>query len=141
MKTILSLLLFIPVLLFSQQSDMEPVDFPDKEANFPGGDEAMKKFLAENLEYPEIAMQLGDQGRVYIEFIVNKDGTLEQVGVLKGVSKELDSESVRVIKTMPLWTPAELDGEKVRARCRIPINFKLTDPEEDDKGDNEQKKQ
>lgn len=103
----------------------DPVDFPDQEAGFPGGDAAMKKFLAENIKYPEIAMELGDQGRVYVEFVVNRDGSIEQVKILKGVSGEIDSEARRVVNDMPQWAPAELNGEKVRARCRIPINFKL----------------
>jgi protein TonB len=103
----------------------EPVDFPDQEASFPGGDAAMKKFLAENMNYPEMAMELGDEGRVYVEFVVNRDGSIEQVKILKGVSGDIDGEARRVVNSMPQWTPAELNGERVRARCRIPINFKL----------------
>ncbi|HLV41009.1 MAG TPA: TonB family protein [Brumimicrobium sp.] len=101
------------------------VDYPDVEAGFPGGAAAMKQFLADNIKYPEIAMELGDQGRVFIEFVVNKDGTIEQVKVLRGVSKEIDIEARRVVRKMPKWAPAESNGEPVRARCRIPINFIL----------------
>lgn len=101
------------------------VDYPDKEATFPGGPAAMKKFLADHIKYPEIAMELGDQGRAFIEFVVNKDGTIEQVKILRGVSKEIDREAKRVVHSMPKWTPAETGGENVRARCRIPINFIL----------------
>lgn len=101
------------------------VDYPDKEATFPGGAAAMKKFLADHIKYPEIAMELGDQGRVFIEFVVNKDGSIEQVKVLRGVSKEINREAKRVVHSMPKWTPAETGGEAVRARCRIPINFIL----------------
>jgi len=101
------------------------VDFPDKEASFPGGAAAMQKFIAENIKYPEIAMDLGDQGRVFIEFVINKDGTIKQVKILRGVSKELDAEARRVVRSMPKWTPAEQKGEPVRARARIPINFIL----------------
>lgn len=101
------------------------VDYPDKEATFPGGAAAMKKYLAENIQYPEIAMELGDQGKVYVEFVVNKDGSIEQVKIMRGVSKEIDREAKRVVRSMPSWTPAESSGEAVRARCRIPINFVL----------------
>lgn len=101
------------------------VDYPDKEAVFPGGAAAMKKFLAENIKYPEIAMELGDQGRVFVEFVVNQDGSIEQVKILRGVSQEIDREAKRVVHSMPKWTPAESNGERVRARCRIPINFIL----------------
>src|SRR5690554_5178282 len=75
----------------------EIVDYPDVEAGFPGGAAAMKQFLADNIKYPEIAMELGDQGRVFIEFVVNKDGSIEQVKVLRGVSKEIDIEARRVV--------------------------------------------
>lgn len=101
------------------------VDYPDKEAGFPGGAAAMKQFLADNIKFPEIAMELGDQGRVFIEFVVNKDGSIEQVKVLRGVSREIDTEARRVVRSMPRWAPAEANGEPVRARCRIPINFIL----------------
>lgn len=101
------------------------VDYPDKEATFPGGPAAMKKFLADHIKYPEIAMELGDQGRVFIEFVVNKDGSIEQVKILRGVSKEINQEAKRVVHSMPKWTPASTGGESVRARCRIPINFIL----------------
>ena len=84
------------------------VDYPDKEAVFPGGAAAMAKFLSENIKYPEIAMEMGDQGRVFLEFVVNQDGSVEQIKILRGVSRDIDREA-----------------ERVRARCRIPINFIL----------------
>lgn len=118
-----------PPIEIEPEPEPEPeapiVDYPDKEAGFPGGAAAMKKFLADNIKFPEIAMELGDQGRVFIEFVVNKDGTIEQVKVLRGVSKEIDREARRVVRSMPKWAPAESNGEPVRARCRIPINFIL----------------
>lgn len=101
------------------------VDFPDKEASFPGGTAAMQKFIAENIRYPEVAIDMGDQGRVFVEFVINKDGSIEQVKILRGVSRELDAEARRVVMSMPRWTPAEQKGEPVRARARIPINFVL----------------
>lgn len=101
------------------------VDYPDKEATFPGGAAAMKQFLADNINYPEIAMEMGDQGKVFIEFVVEKDGSITQIKVLRGVSREIDREAKRVVRDMPKWTPAESKGESVRARCRIPINFIL----------------
>jgi protein TonB len=118
-----------PPIIIEPEPEPEPeapiVDYPDKEATFPGGAAAMKKFLAENIQYPEIAMELGDQGKVYVEFVVNKDGSIEQVKIMRGVSSEIDREAKRVVRSMPKWTPAEASGESVRARCRIPINFVL----------------
>jgi protein TonB len=118
-----------PPIVIEEEEEPEPeapiVDYPDQEAAFPGGVAAMKKFLAENIKYPEVAMELGDQGKVFVEFVVNKDGTIEQVKILRGVSREIDREAKRVVRSMPSWTPAESSGEAVRARCRIPINFIL----------------
>lgn len=113
--------------------DLEPepepeapiVDYPDQEATYPGGAAAMKQFLADNIKYPEISMELGDQGKVFIEFVVEKDGGITQIKVLRGVSKEIDREAKRVVGSMPKWVPAEQKGESVRARCRIPISFIL----------------
>jgi len=101
------------------------VDYPDQEAEFPGGVTAMMQFLSDNIEYPEIAMELGDQGRVFVEFVVEKDGSITQIKIVRGVSKEIDREAKRVVRMMPAWEPAEQKGESVRARMRIPINFIL----------------
>ena len=129
MKIIFSLFLIFPFVLFSQEiqdhknTTEETVDTLFKNATFPGGVGSMMKYLSENIEYPEIALELGDQGKVILEFVVNKDGSIEQVNVLKGVSPEIDREAKRVVSNMPNWIPAESKGELVRARCRIPINF------------------
>ncbi|MEX2484120.1 MAG: energy transducer TonB [Brumimicrobium sp.] len=118
-----------PPIDIEEEEEPEPeapiVDYPDQEAAFPGGTAAMKKFLAENIKYPEIAMELGDQGKVFVEFVVEKDGSITQIKILRGVSREIDQEAKRVVKSMPKWEPAESSGESVRARCRIPINFIL----------------
>ncbi|MFA5574427.1 MAG: energy transducer TonB [Brumimicrobium sp.] len=121
----------VEIVEIDVEPDPEPepeapiVEFPDKEAEFPGGMAAMRKFLAENVKYPEISMELRDQGRVIVEFIINKDGSIEQVVIRKGVSKELDAEARRVVYSMPKWIPAETGGERVRTKARIPINFIL----------------
>ena len=118
-----------PPIVIEDIPEPEPeapiVDYPDKEAEFPGGAAAMKQFLADNIKYPEIAMEMGDQGKVFIEFVVEKDGSITQIKILRGVSREIDLEAKRVVRDMPKWTPAESKGESVRARCRIPINFIL----------------
>lgn len=85
----------------------------------------MSKYLANNIKYPEIAMELGDQGRVFVEFVIEKDGSISNVRVLRGVSNEIDAESVRVVSNMKNWTPAIYKRKYVRARARIPINYIL----------------
>ena len=100
-------------------------DFPDVEAQFPGGNEAMMQFIAENLQYPEVSLKMKEQGKVYVRFVVEKDGSISNVAILRGVSVSLDREAKRVVCMMPKWTPGELKGEAVRSRYLMPIVFKL----------------
>ncbi len=104
----------------------EIVDFPDVEAAFPGGPAAMKKWIQENVQYPEISRELGDQGRVYVTFVVEPDGSITGVDVMRGgITDELNREAKRLVRNMPKWEAGEVKGEKVRARCRLPITFTL----------------
>ncbi len=100
-------------------------DFPDLEASFPGGAAAMNKFINEYITYPQTSIEIGDQGIVYLNFVVELDGTLSEVKIERGVSTELDREAKRVVRKMPKWKPGETDGKKVRTRCRLPIVFEL----------------
>jgi periplasmic protein TonB len=101
------------------------VDFAELEPAFPGGEGAMMTWIQEHIEYPQLAIEMGEQGIVYVQFVVNKDGSIEQVKTLRGVSDALDSEAKRVVKRMPKWTPGEQAGKKVRVRYTLPIHFRL----------------
>jgi len=101
------------------------VDFPDVEATFPGGETAMKEWMIKNLVYPEISVENGDEGRVFLKFVVERDGTISSIEVLKSVSRELDNEAKRMLKLMPKWTPGESSGNRVRSSFTLPINFEL----------------
>jgi TonB family protein len=101
------------------------IEYPDVEGQYPGGIKAMKKHLTKNIDYPEQAEIYGDQGKVFIQFVIEKDGSLSNIEVLKGVTKEIDAEAIRVISKMPKWTPAIYEDKYVRARARLPINFIL----------------
>lgn len=101
------------------------VDFAEVEPSFPGGEAAMGQWIRDNIEYPQLAVEMGEQGIVYVQFVVNKDGSIEQVKVVRGVSDALDAEAKRIVKRMPKWTPGEQAGKKVRVRFTIPIHFKL----------------
>jgi protein TonB len=92
------------------------------DAQFPGGMVEMKKFIASNLKYPN--REVSYQGKVYVSFVVGKDGGIEDEKVFRGVSKELDAEALRVIRAMPNWIPAENNGKIVAAKVRLPISFK-----------------
>lgn len=104
----------------------EPViDFAEVEPEFPGGEGAMMQWIQENIEYPQLAVEMGEQGIVYVQFVVNKDGSIEQVKVMRGVSDSLDDEAKRVVRKMPKWKPGEQAGKKVRVRYTLPIHFRL----------------
>ena len=92
--------------------------------SFPGGPEAMMKFLKDNIKYPSICIESGIQGRVIVSFVVNKDGSIEQVEVLSGVHERLDAEAVRVVKLMPTWTPGQMQGHPVRTKFNLPVTFR-----------------
>ena len=104
----------------------EPIaDFAEVEPAFPGGEGAMMQWIQEHIEYPQLAVEMGEQGIVYVQFVVNKDGSIEQVKIMRGVSDALDDEAVKVVKKMPKWTPGEQAGKKVRCRFTLPIHFRL----------------
>ncbi|HRR62720.1 MAG TPA: energy transducer TonB, partial [Paludibacteraceae bacterium] len=81
--------------------------------------------LSENIRYPVIAQENGIQGRVICQFVVNTDGSIVDIQVVRGVHPSLDEEAVRVIKSMPKWVPGKQRGKPVRVRFTLPINFKL----------------
>lgn len=94
-------------------------------AEFPGGQGALKKWLGQNIRYPEAAQQNDIQGRVIVKFVVEKDGSIGQVTVVKGVDKDLDREAIRVVKKMPKWQPGKNNGVAVRSYFNLPVTFKL----------------
>lgn len=106
--------------------EAEPIaDFAEIEPAFPGGESAMMEWIRDNINYPTMAVEMGEQGIVYVQFVVNKDGSIEQVKVVRGVSDSLDDEAKKVVKRMPKWTPGEQAGKKVRCRFTLPIHFRL----------------
>jgi len=105
--------------------EAEIIDFPDVEAGFPGGAAELQKWIASNVVYPETSIEMEDQGKVYLSFVVESDGSISHISVEKGVSKELDREAKRVVRQMPKWSAGEAGGKKVRTRCRLPIVFTL----------------
>jgi TonB family protein len=101
------------------------VPFPDQEAQFPGGAPSMKRFLAENINYPEKAVNESTQGKVFVGFNIEADGSISNVRVVRGISTEIDDEAVRVVRSMPKWTPAQMNGRNVRSIKRIKVDFIL----------------
>ena len=104
-------------------------DEPETKAEFPGGLEAMYKWIGEHLKYPEECKAKGIQGRVTIQFVVNKDGSIPEIKTLRSPNPLLSDEAIRVVKAMPKWKPAQNKGKAVRSRFRLPINFRIPDTE------------
>ena len=92
---------------------------------FPGGQIAMLKYIMENIKYPKQAMKEGIQGRVTVRFIVEKDGSISDVKPILSVHPLLNKEAVRVVESMPKWTPGKHNGKPVRVRFNLPVMFKL----------------
>ena len=92
---------------------------------FPGGTEKLFEFLKENIHYPEIAEENGVQGRVVVTFVVEVDGSISETKVVKSVDTSLDEEAIRVVKLLPKWNPAMLNGKPVRSKYTLPITFRL----------------
>jgi TonB family protein len=113
--------------IISQQPQEEKPVFTiaDVMPEFPGGDKAMVSFIGENIKYPEAAMNKGIQGKVYITFVVSETGVVENARVIRGVEASLDAEALRVIKSMPKWTPGQVKGKDVAVMYTVPIKFAL----------------
>ena len=90
---------------------------------FVGGDEAMMSYFRKSIKYPEEALKYGEQGKVYVKFLVTKDGTISNVQIARGVSNSLDQEALRVVKNMPKWKPGKQRGRAVNVWYVVPINF------------------
>lgn len=92
---------------------------------FPGGEKALMQYISTNIKYPKDAQKSGIQGRVLVSFIVEKDGKISSPEVVRSVHKSLDKEALRVVKSMPKWTPGKLNGKLVRTKYTLPITFRL----------------
>lgn len=92
---------------------------------FPGGTAALMKYLGTNIKYPTISQEMGSKGRVIVQFVVDKDGTITNPEVVRGVDAYLDKEAIRVISSMPKWKPGVQNGKKVRVKYTVPVVFRL----------------
>ena len=133
-KLVFLLLLFISFALYSQdekslKKDSNDVVFAcpiEIMAQYPEGNAALKKFISDNLIWPEILNGSCIEGRVIVKFIVTETGELTDIKVMRSLEKHLDEEAVRVIKLMPKWIPAEINGRKISSYYTVPVLFKIT---------------
>ncbi len=96
---------------------------------FPGGDEAMFKFVQDNVKYPQAAAAKGIQGTVFVDFVVNRDGNVADVKLRRGVEPTIDAEALRVVSLMPTYKPGFMNGKAQRVQFTIPIKFNLVEGE------------
>ncbi len=117
-----------PVEVQQEEEIEEVINFYviEEKPEFPGGEAAMFQWIAKNIKYPEIAKENGVQGKVFVQFVIGKDGKVTDVQVVRGVDPSLDKEAVRVIQSMPTWKPGKQRGKAVKVSFQIPINFKLS---------------
>ena len=92
---------------------------------FPGGSSELLKFFAQNIIYPEIAKRAEVEGKINLSFIVDKNGSISDIQIVKGIGAGCDEEAVRILKMMPRWSPGKQNGKPVLTRINIPVVFKL----------------
>ncbi len=114
---------------WKEKEDIKEKDVPsfgaEKMPEFKGGIKKLFKYLADNIKYPDEARRAGIEGKVHVQFVVNKKGEIKDVTILRGVNKWLDEEAIRVVKSMPNWKPGKQHGKAVSVYYMLPINFKL----------------
>jgi protein TonB len=111
----------------TMDGDTAILTFADKPPTFPGGEEKLNEFIKENLQYPLQAKEFDIQGKVYIQFIVEKDGRITQPVVKKNIGGGCDKEAIRLVRSFPKWKPGMQAGRPVRVYVALPISFILND--------------
>jgi protein TonB len=127
------------ILKVTQRVETEPVkteapkpevenkvfDVVEQMPSFPGGQSALMQFLQSNVKYPVVAQENGVQGRVVVSFVVERDGSITDVQVVRSVDPSLDREAQRVVRSMPKWIPGKQNGQAVRVKYNVPVSFRL----------------
>ncbi len=113
------------VIVQEEKKEEQIFDIVEQAPSFPGGEAAMYKWLGDNINYPVVAQENNIQGRVVCQFVVGRNGEIEDVRVVRGVDNSLDREAIRVIKSMPKWIPGRQGGNAVKVRYTLPVQFKL----------------
>lgn len=108
-----------------EEKKEEAFSYVEEMPSYPGGEEALMQFIYSNVQYPEIAKRAGVEGKVFVSFVVEKNGSITEVRVAKGIGAGCDEEAVRVVRMMPGWKPGKQNGKSVRVRVLIPFTFKL----------------
>ena len=116
-----------PVVKQEKGGNYDVFTVVEENPQFPDGDEARMVFLQKNIKYPKSARKKGVQGVVYVTFIVEKDGSLSNIKILRGIHPDCDNEVIRVVKLFPKWIPGKQKGKTVRVQFNMPVKFMLTE--------------
>jgi len=119
---------YVPVVIAEKEEVVEELEIftiVEEMPSFPGGDEARVRFLSQNIKYPQMAKESGIQGTVFVTFVVEPDGNVTNVRVLRGIGGGCDEEAMRVVRMMPKWKPGQQRGKSVRVQFNMPIRFTL----------------
>jgi len=132
MKFIFATLILAYVSIFSlqvsaQETDGEIFVVVEEPPVFPGGEQALADFISQNLVYPQSALNAEIQGIVYVSFVVEKDGSVSEPKILRGIDPDCDAEAIRVVMSLPNWTPGKQRGAPIRVQYNLPIKFKLSE--------------
>ena len=114
-----------PEVVEEEVVEQEIFQIVEEMPSFPGGEAKLMEFVAKNIKYPQIARETGIQGRVFVGFVVEPDGSISNVKLLRGIGGGCDEEAMRVIKSLPKWKPGKQRGKAVRVSYQIPVFFKL----------------
>ena len=117
---------YVPVEVEEEDvQEQEIFQIVEEMPSYPGGEQKLMEYVAKNIKYPQIARETGIQGRVFVGFVVEPDGSVSNVKVLRGIGGGCDEEAMRVVKGMPKWKPGKQRGKAVRVSYMLPVNFKL----------------
>ena len=117
---------YVPVEVEEEEvQEQEIFQIVEEMPSYPGGEQKLMEYVAKNIKYPQIARETGIQGRVFVGFVVEPDGSVSNVKVLRGIGGGCDEEAMRVVKSMPKWKPGKQRGKAVRVSYMLPVNFKL----------------
>lgn len=137
MRTIFFLSLFLACLISNAQNQkmcqnisesIQVFEIIEKPAEFPGGIDSLFLYLSKNVQYPKFARENDIQGTVFVTFVVEKDGRISNIEILRGIGGGCDEEVVRVIQNMPRWIPGTMQNEYVRQQISLPVKFTLDKP-------------
>lgn len=127
--TTLTISLFLAFNFIQNQSLAQTDDtiysLADEQPNYPGGMAGFFKYIQTNLQYPEAAKAKGIEGRIFVEYVIEKDGSISGAKILKGLNAECDKEAIRLVMNAEKWVPGKIDGKVVRVKMALPLNFKL----------------